>query len=143
MILADVNVLVYAHRAELDQHEQHRIWLASQVNGEQTYAVSDVVINGFLRVVTHRRVFRTPTPLEQALAFAEQVRNQPHAVVVSPGPRHWEIFHRLCREAGANGGLMPDAYLAAVAIEHGCEFATADRGFARFPGLRLHPVGTA
>lgn len=141
MILADVNVLVYAHRAELAQHQRHRDFLAALVNGEQTYATSDVVINGFLRLATNHRMFRTPTPVEQALTFADQVRNQPHAVILSPGPRHWGIFLRLCRDSGAKGGLIPDAYLAALAIEHGCEFATADRGFTRFPGLRLYEVG--
>lgn len=138
MILADVNILVYAHRGELPQHKQHRGWLAELVNGEQTYAVSDFVINGFLRLVTNHRVFRTPSPVDQALAFAGQVRNQPHAVLVNPGARHWEIFTRLCRAAGVKAGLVPDALLAALAIEHGCELATVDRGFARFPGLRLH-----
>jgi uncharacterized protein len=143
VILADVNVLVYAHRAELAQHEQHRAWLSKLVNGDQTYAVSDFVINGFVRLVTNHRIFRTPSTIDQALTFADQVRNQHHAVLVSPGPRHWDTFTKLCHEAGAKGGLVPDAYLAALAIEHGCELATADRGFARFPGLRLHRVADA
>jgi len=34
-----------------------------------------------------------------------------------------------------SGTLVPDAHLAAVALTHGCRLATADRGFARFPGL--------
>lgn len=141
MRLADVNVLVYAHRGELTAHEEHRRWLMGLVNGVETFAVADFVINGFLRLVTNPRVFRTPTSMADALTFADQVRNRPHAVVVSPGGRHWEIFTRLCREAGAKGALIPDAYLAAVAIEHGCELVTADRGFARFPGLRWrHPL---
>jgi toxin-antitoxin system PIN domain toxin len=81
-------------------------------------------------------VFRKPTPLDRALTFADQIRNQSHAVLVNPGARHWDIFARLCRQVGAKGGTVADAYLAAVAIEHGCELVTVDRDFARFPGLR-------
>jgi toxin-antitoxin system PIN domain toxin len=137
MRLPDVNVLVYAHRDDLPQHKACHGWLTGLLNGDETYAVTDVVINGFLRLVTNPRVFRDPTPLENALAVAHQVRNQPHGLVVSPGPRHWAIFTRLCRHARATGGLVADAYLAAIAIEHGCEFVTLDRDFARFSGLRL------
>jgi len=62
-------------------------------------------------------------------------------VVLIPGPRHWEIFARLCRKIGARGNRVPDAFLAALAIESGSEWMTADRGFARFPGLRWrHPL---
>jgi predicted nucleic acid-binding protein len=57
-------------------------------------------------------------------------------VVIAGHDRHWEIFARLCRNAGATGNLVPDAYLAALAIEHGCEFVTCDKDFARFEGLR-------
>lgn len=60
---------------------------------------------------------------------------------MSPGERHWEIFTRLCRSARARGNLVPDAYLAALAIESGTEWITTDRDYARFPGLRWrHPL---
>jgi predicted nucleic acid-binding protein len=60
---------------------------------------------------------------------------------VVPGVRHWEIFDRLCRAAGAKGSLVADAYLAALAIESGSEWITTDRDFSRFPGLRWrHPL---
>ena len=59
-----------------------------------------------------------------------------HCVVVRPGARHWSIFTRICRESGAIGNLVPDAYLAALAIEQGCELVSNDADFARFKGLR-------
>jgi hypothetical protein len=103
--------------------------------------VSDIVLSGFLRVVTHPHAFRDPTPLDAALAFVTQVRDRPNAVSVSPGERHWDIFTRLCRTVGAKGSLVPDAYLAALAIECGAEWVTTDRDYARFPGLRWrHPL---
>lgn len=60
---------------------------------------------------------------------------------VSAGPQHWSIFARLCRESGARGDLVADAYLAAPAIEAGCGWVTTDRDFSRFRGLRWrHPM---
>jgi len=94
------------------------------------------VLSGFIRVVTHPKVFSRPTAMADALAFAAQVREQANCVVVTPGPRHWEIFKRLCLENGVKGNLVPDAYLAALAIESGCEWVTTDRDFGRFKGLR-------
>jgi toxin-antitoxin system PIN domain toxin len=92
-------------------------------------------------VVTDRRIYEEPARLSEALKFAETIRNQPHAVVIDAGPRFWEIFKSICFQADAKGRLIPDAYLAALAIEHGCEFITADRDFAKFAGLRWrHPL---
>lgn len=91
--------------------------------------------------MTHPRVFSPPEPIESALSFADALRSRPNAVPVSPGIRHWGIFERLCREAGVRGNLVPDAYLAALAIESGSEWITTDRDYARFPGLRWrHPL---
>ncbi len=89
-----------------------------------------------LRIVAHPRLFAPPTPVEAALAFAEAFRTQPNSVLIAPGGRHGAIFATLCRDAGAQRNLIPDAYLAALAIESGCEFITTDRDFSRFPGLR-------
>jgi predicted nucleic acid-binding protein len=76
------------------------------------------------------------------LAFVAELRAQPHRVLVQPGTRHWEIFERLCRECRARGNLVSDAYLAALAIESGCERVTTDRDYSRFAGLRWrHPLG--
>jgi predicted nucleic acid-binding protein len=72
------------------------------------------------------------------------LREQPTCVPVSPGPRHWDLFVRLCRAAGVRGNLVPDAFLAALVIESGCELVTTDRDFSRFPGLRWrHPFDEA
>jgi toxin-antitoxin system PIN domain toxin len=141
MRLADVNVLVYASRADAPQHAAHRAWVEALVASDEAYAVSDHVLAGFVRVVTHPRVFHPPTPLAAALAFAMAFRDRPNAVPVQPGARHWGIFLRLCQAADARGNLVPDAWLAALAVESGCEFVTTDRDYARFPDLRWkHPL---
>jgi len=141
MLLLDANVLVYAHRQDAPDHARYRAWLEGLVNSDEAYGIADLVLSGFLRIVTHPKVFRKPSPLQAALAFASGVREHPSCVLVRPGERHWEIFTGLCRKAGARGNLVPDAYLAALAIESGSEWITTDRDFARFPGLRWrHPL---
>lgn len=142
MILPDVNVLVYAHRSDTDRHDQYRAWLEGAVSGPAPFGLADLVLSGFLRVVTHPRVFREPSPQEEAMAFARALRDRPNRVPIEPGPRHWAIFVDLCEKAGARGNLVPDAYLAALAIEAGAEWITTDGDFRRFPGLETrHPLG--
>jgi toxin-antitoxin system PIN domain toxin len=141
MILADVNVLVYAHREDSARHAAYKQWLEDLINGDQAYGVSELVLSGFLRVVTHPRVFDPPSHLADAMAFAQLLRGQPNAVTVAPGVRHWNIFASLCLTAGVKGNLVPDAYLAALAIESGSDWVTTDRDYSRFPGLNWrHPL---
>jgi toxin-antitoxin system PIN domain toxin len=128
--------MVYAFREDSTRHKTYRDWLEEQLNAESAFGVSPLVLSGFLRVVTNRRAMKVPTPLETALRFCDQLTTAPQAVIIRPGPRHWGIFTRLCRETNATANHVPDAYLAALAIEHGCEWITADRGFGRYPGLR-------
>ena len=138
MILPDVNVLIYAHREDAEGHARYRSWLESVLRGEEPFGISDVVLSGFLRVATHPRIFNPPTPPATAIEFVKLIRNQPHAVPVMPGPRHWEIFLRLCNEPGVKGNLVADAYLAALAIESGSEWVTTDADYSRFAGLKWH-----
>ncbi len=141
MRLLDVNVLVYAFRTDAPGHEAYATWLEELINSDEAYAVSDLILSGFLRIVTHPRVFTPATPVPAALEFVEAFRSQPSAVAVQPGVRHWDIFTRLCDEVSARGNLVPDTFLAALAIESGSEFVTADRDYARFPDLRWrHPL---
>ena len=135
MILPDVNVLVYAHREDSSHHAACHAWLLRALKGDQAFGLSESVLAGVIRVVTHPKIFKQPTRLDVALAFVAGLLAQPHAVRVAPGPRHWEIFTSLCREADARGNLIADAYMAALAIESGCEWITTDGDFARFPGL--------
>lgn len=141
MMLLDVNVLVYAHRLDAPDHQRYATWLGHLLASDQPFGLSDLVLSGFIRVVTHPRVFSPPSGMAKALAFAGELRGHPGCVHLEPGPRHWEIFVRLCAGAGVRGNLVPDAWLAALALETGSEWITTDRDFARFPGLRWrHPL---
>ena len=140
MILPDVNVLLYAFRSDSPRHAEYRAWLQSVVSGDSAYGVSPQVLGSVIRVATHPRIFARPSRLEDALAFANVLLEQPHCQVVQPGPRHWRIFHDLCRGAQVSGNLVQDAWLAALAIESGCEWITTDRDYTRFEGLRWRPA---
>jgi uncharacterized protein len=141
MILTDINVLVYAHREDAPNHSAYRTWLEEQINSDRAYGFSDLVLSGFLRVVTHQRIFNPPSELAAALSFTQVIRSQPNAVPITPGARHWEIFIGLCETLRIKGNLVPDAYLAALAIESGSEWITTDRDYSRFPGLKWrHPL---
>ncbi|QGK69206.1 PIN domain-containing protein [Allosaccharopolyspora coralli] len=141
MIACDVNILLNAQNTALPEHERYNAWLENALNGTVPIGFPSLVFSGYLRIVTNPKAFvRTLLPA-QALEMVAAVRTAPAFTPVEPGPRHWEIFTELCRKAEAKGNHVPDAYLAAIAIEHGCEWITADRGFARYPGLRWrHPL---
>ena len=141
MIALDVNVLVYAHREDVRDHPAYRDWLESVINSSTAYGFSELVLSGFIRVVTHPRVFEMPSSLETAIAFAEQVRTAEHAVRLAPGRNHWRLFLQCARLISAQGNDIPNAYHAALALEWDCEWITTDKGFRRFKGLRMrHPL---
>lgn len=141
MLLLDVNVLVYAHREDAPDHAVYLRWLQQRLDADEPWGLSELVLSGFLRVVTHPKVFGKPSPVAAALAFAEALRSATNCVIVAPGGRHWEIFRDLVSNAGCKGNQVPDAFHAALAIESGSEWVTCDRGFGRFKGLRWrHPL---
>jgi len=138
MVLPDVNVLVYSHRTDSIHHSQFHGWLKDVLGSEEAFGISNLALSGFLRVVTNPKAFLFPTPLVEALAFVEAIRNRPNCVTIEPGPRHWSIFERLCRTVEARGNLIPYAYFAALAIESGCDWISTDSDYGLFPGLRWH-----
>lgn len=94
-----------------------------------------------MRIATHPKIFFDPNTAGEVFRFAHALLDQPHCRVVQPGPQHWTIFRDLCQSAKVSGNLVPDAWFAALAIEHGCEWITADRDFSKFPGLRWRMLG--
>jgi uncharacterized protein len=142
MLLLDVNVLVYAFREDASQHASYREWLEGAIQGEETVGIADVVLSGFLRITTHPSIWAAPSSLEQALAFTSALRGAPGVEVVQPTDSQWDIFAGICRSSQAYGNVIPDAFIAALAIDSRSELITTDAGFARFPGLRWrHPLG--
>ena len=141
MVLLDVNVLVYAHREDAPDHTAYRRWLEDRMEQPEPFGVPDLVCSGFLRIVTHPQIFDPPSSLAVASAFVNAVRSRPNFAACNPSERHWEVFVSLLKGAHAAGNLVPDAYLAAIAIEYAAEWITTDNDYARFPGLKWrHPL---
>lgn len=135
MILLDVNVLVYAHRAEMPHHPACRQLLEDLIDGGRTFGVPEVVFSGVVRVVT-LPVWQPPSTIDEAIRFCDAVRSARRCLVIQPATGHWELFGELCRATGAKGKQVADAYLAAFALDRDDEWITADADFGRFPGLR-------
>lgn len=136
MVLADVNVLIAAFRVDHPDHVVGRRWLESTLASPNAFGVSELALAGVVRITTNRRAMKDPNEAGEAFEYVGAIRQARQAVIVSPGPRHWEIFQQVVLDARATGTLVADAYHAALAIEHGCEWITLDGDFARFPGLK-------
>jgi toxin-antitoxin system PIN domain toxin len=134
--LLDVNVVLAAHRDDHPHFEPARAWLEDTLASRSPFCVADLVAGAFLRLATNSRIFTTPTPIAQAFAYLQALRSQPAHVVLGPGSAHLELLEGICRDADVTGDLVPDAQLAAIAIEHACELISFDRDFARFADLR-------
>jgi uncharacterized protein len=135
VILPDVNVLIYAFRADSAHHVLCKSWLDKVVAGDQQFGVSRAALSAVARVTTNPRIYRTPSSVDDAFGYCDDLLSQPHCEIIEPGDRHWTIFKRLCIETGMRGPRITDAWFAALAIEHGCTWITYDRDYARFPGL--------
>ena len=136
MILLDANLLVYAHVARFTQHEIARSWLDERLNGSLPVGFAWSTLTAFLRLVTNPRIFERPEPMSRAWQQMEAWLDSPMAWIPQPTAQHREVLGRLLVSPGAHANLVPDAHLAALAIEHGLVLCSSDSDFARFPGLR-------
>jgi toxin-antitoxin system PIN domain toxin len=136
VILCDVSVLLGAMVERSPHHTVCRGALERLRSHPREMALSELILAAVVRIGSNPRVFRpTPTPNEVFL-YVEALTSQAEVHRIEPGPRHWAIFRRLVLETGICGSDTTDAYLAALAMEHDCEWWTTDGGFSRFPGLR-------
>jgi uncharacterized protein len=135
LILPDVNVLIYAFRADSKDHARYKAWLEELVNGPAAYGISPQVLASVVRICTHPKIYVRPSTADEIFGFCGVLLSQSHATTVAPGSRHWPLFDSLCRESKATGNLVQDAWNAALAIEAGCEWVTTDGDYARFKGL--------
>lgn len=140
MKLFDVNVLVQAFREDSPDHKLFRSVLEEAVNAPGPFGLSRSVLSGFLRVVTHPKVFKSPTPIEDALAFCDDLVERPNRRWIEPGAKHWKLFRDLCATHRADGNLIPDLWFAALAIESSCRWVTGDRDYGAVAGLDLEFV---
>lgn len=136
MIVVDANLLVYARVTDFPDHEKARVWLDQRLNGTVGVGLPWQSLLAFVRLVTNPRVFRRPMPMDAAwLQVREWLACAP---VWSPSPtdRHADILEGLLDRIDGKSNLVPDAHLAALAMEYGLVLQSTDHDFARFPGLR-------
>ena len=137
MIIPDTNLLVYAYNNEVSQHTAARQWWEKLVAGNEIVGIPWVVSTGFVRVMTLRNVLSSPISTAEAVGHVQEWFQHEHIMPVNPEDDHLLHLHQVLQVAGRGGNLVPDAHIAAIAMEHEAEVHTYNtRDFARFPGLR-------
>jgi len=144
MIMADVNILLYAEDKLSPLNKQALQWWDSQLSGESPVCLCWEIITAFIRIGTNRQIFKKPLTVAQAITRIQSWFDQPCVRLIKPTDSHWPIFKTLLQEGQATANLVADAHLAALAIEHGCVLYTTDSDFSRFPKLKWkNPLKTA
>jgi toxin-antitoxin system PIN domain toxin len=134
--------LIYAYDADSRAHAAARGWLEEQLHGSPRVGLPWESLLAFLRVVTNPRIYRRPARIADAWRQVVAWLEAPPAWVPLPTERHGETFGALVTAVEAGGELVPDAHLAALAIDHGLTLCSSDSDFAQFPGLRWeNPIG--
>lgn len=141
MIIPDVNLLLYSYDSRSPFHAKAASWLEACFSGKETLAFPHVVIFGFVRLATSRRVFQNPMSVSEAGGVVRTWLKQRMARVVLPGPAHADSVLSLLESVGTAANLATDAQIAAIAMENRAVLHTADTDFLRFAGLRwFNPI---
>jgi toxin-antitoxin system PIN domain toxin len=137
VILLDANLLLYAYDVASPHYERARAWLLDSLEGHDPIGVAPSTIVTFVRLATNSRVFPTPLTTDLAVAAIDAFLDADTATIVLPGERHYAILRDVLLASRATGNLLPDAALAALAIEHHATIATNDHDFDRFRAVRV------
>lgn len=141
MIVVDSNLLIYSYDVHSADHKKSIAWLEGVLSGDDTVGLPWQSVTAFLRVVTNRRLPGIRATVEQALLAVGEWLREPNVQILAPGNQHWSVLTRMIVDGQASGPLVSDAEVAALTIEYGGVLHTADRDFARFPGLRwMNPL---
>jgi len=136
VILVDANLLIYAGFPLFEQHQRAKAWLDEQLSGRPKVGLAWQSLITFLRLATNPQIFRRPVAMRDARLQVREWLDQPAAWTPEPTPGHADVLDDMLAVPGVRGSLVPDAHLAALAIEHGLTLMSHDSDFARFPGLR-------
>jgi toxin-antitoxin system PIN domain toxin len=136
VIVLDANLLIYAYNSGSAHHTKARAWLEKILLEIEVVGLPWQAVSAFLRVMTNRRLPGEHFSVEQAAEVIDLWLAHPNVQVLAAGGSYWQLFRRMAVEGRATGPLISDAEIAALTIEYGGVLYTADRDFARFPGLR-------
>lgn len=136
MILLDANLLLYAKVADYPQHDQARQWLQDRLKGPRRVGMPWPTLLAFLRIISNPRIFERPLAMAAAWEQLSEWLALPAVWIPLPTERHAEVLEEVLAEVEIAANLVPDAHLAALAIEHGLTLCSTDGDFSRFPRLR-------
>jgi len=136
VIVVDANLLLYAYGASSPHHQRASKWLEAILSGTETVGLPWQTVAAFVRIATDRRVPGYRRSPEEVMQAVEEWLERPQVRLLVPGDRYLRLFRKMFIEGKASGPLISDAEIAALTIEYGGVLHTADRDFARFPGLR-------
>jgi uncharacterized protein len=136
VIVVDANLLIYSYDTDSSQHKRSRAWVERIFSDVEPVGLPWQTVSAFLRVITNRKLLGSRLTVEQATEIVEEWLGQPNVRILAPGDEHWSVLKRAMIEGRASGPLVSDAELVALTVEYGGVLYTADRDFARFPGLR-------
>ena len=136
MIVPDLDLLIYAYNEGNELHRDARTWWEGLVNGTEPVGIPWQVSDGFIRQMANPMILAEPWTPAAATKVVTQWFGNGHVIPLSPGPHYLEILERILTVTGATTRLVPDATIAALAIEHSAKVHTNNaRDFQRFPGL--------
>jgi uncharacterized protein len=135
-VIVDASLLLYAIDATAVPHERVKRWWEQQLNGLNRVGLPWPTLLAFVRISTHPRAARYPLTGTEAWRIVTSWLERDVVWTPEPGRRHAEILGGLIEHHQISGNLVPDAHLAALALEHGLPLASADTDFARFPEVR-------
>jgi uncharacterized protein len=136
VIVVDANLLIYSYDTDSTHHRKSRAWVEEIFSDIELVGLPWQTVSAFLRVVTNRRLPGSRLTVEQAIEIVEAWLEQPNVRIIVASDDHWSVLKRMIVEGQASGPLVSDAELVALTVEYGGVLYTADRDFARFPGLR-------
>ena len=137
MIAVDTNILVYAHRSELPRHEVARRRLRELARGRTRWGLPVFCLGEFLRVVTHRRLFKVPHTPAEAVESIRRLMASPSVELLRPSASYDRTLLEVVESSGASGNLIFDAQIVVLCKEAGVtRLLTEDRDFDRFEGFR-------
>lgn len=136
MIVLDANILLYAYDSASSHHAKARVWIEKVFSAAEPVGLPWQTVSAFLSIMTNPRLPGERFTVMEAVQIVDRWLEQPNIRLLAPGDDHWPLFRRMIVDGQAPGPLIRDAHLAALSTEYGGVLHTADRDFARFPGLR-------
>ncbi|MBF0493296.1 MAG: PIN domain-containing protein [Deltaproteobacteria bacterium] len=135
MILCDVNIFINLYLTHNSEHKKIKSWFEEFLLSGENFAYSELVLSSFLRIISNPKMTKFAVPIDSALKFTDKIMQITHAISIRPGVKHWNIFSNYCSSLKLKANLIPDAYLAALAVEHECTWVSQDEDFKIFPNL--------